>query len=364
MDKVHKKGYYPALTGMRAIAAYMVFLHHYNPFYPAVYGQSVFQFVNEFHVGVTLFFVLSGFLITFRYADSPHFSWKAYLLKRFARIYPIYLILMGSSFIISTCSESRGIAGDLMLSFFFNISLLKGFFADFIFTGIPQAWSLTVEECFYLLAPFIFLIIKWKRIYIALLPICFILMGILLVYLFSAADFYGFFGSLRFMFTYTFFGRCLEFFSGIALAMFIKNRKIAFNFSYFTYLGIANIFLIIYFISILKGDYAYGIFHPLGMILNTLFLPIFGICFLIYGLMHEKTLVSRILGNKMFITLGKSSYVFYLIHLGFISSWLQNFTTHFAILFFLVNIFSIVLYYLLEAPIRQWVLKKYSVSTY
>ena len=52
--------YFPALTGLRAIAAYMVFFHHFNFF--SQFGESLLsRMVNEFYAGVSVFFVLSGF---------------------------------------------------------------------------------------------------------------------------------------------------------------------------------------------------------------------------------------------------------------------------------------------------------------
>jgi len=85
--------YIPALTGVRAIAAFFVFFHHIN--------QGDFPFLirrtlNEFHMGVTMFFVLSGFLICMRYFDTCELSGKwfrKYIKNRIARIYPMYLIL-------------------------------------------------------------------------------------------------------------------------------------------------------------------------------------------------------------------------------------------------------------------------------
>ena len=51
--------YLPALTGVRAIAAFMVFFHHFNQ---ASFPYPIYRVLNEFHTGVTVFFVLSGFL--------------------------------------------------------------------------------------------------------------------------------------------------------------------------------------------------------------------------------------------------------------------------------------------------------------
>ena len=56
---------FPALTGIRAVAAFMVYIHHRNPFDEVFFGKKIHDFFGEFHVGVTIFFVLSGFLITY-----------------------------------------------------------------------------------------------------------------------------------------------------------------------------------------------------------------------------------------------------------------------------------------------------------
>ena len=64
------KEIFPSLTGIRAIAAYMVFIHHYNTFA----NKGLHDFFGEFHIGVTLFFVLSGFLIAHRYYNIEVFD--------------------------------------------------------------------------------------------------------------------------------------------------------------------------------------------------------------------------------------------------------------------------------------------------
>lgn len=55
--------YYPALTGLRALAAWLVFVFHFNPFGQ---GSAGWWLAEQFSSGVGLFFVLSGFLITSR----------------------------------------------------------------------------------------------------------------------------------------------------------------------------------------------------------------------------------------------------------------------------------------------------------
>ena len=163
--------YLPALTGIRAIAAYMVFLHHFNPFrsfvnFPNTLGYKLHSFCNELHIGVTIFFVLSGFLISLRYQGTVLFteSWLSrYALNRFARIFPMYALITGITFLILTIGADYDYMKQYsmfspfskIVTIILNFTLLKGFFANLKYTGIAQGWSLTVEECFYFTVPFV-----------------------------------------------------------------------------------------------------------------------------------------------------------------------------------------------------------------
>jgi len=146
------------LTSLRFIAALMVFLHHfYAPAYQlafqrnATFGEAI---IIEGHIGVTIFFVLSGFLITLRYfLESEPRSWtfREYIFRRIARIWPLYYFLL----IITLLLAHQPLLSSESLIYW---SLSQGFFMNYWSGGVPTAWSLTVEEAFYLLAPLIFVI--------------------------------------------------------------------------------------------------------------------------------------------------------------------------------------------------------------
>lgn len=87
------KPYFPALTGLRALAAWLIFFYHTNPLDQQGLPGRI---IAEFHVGVAVFFVLSGFLICLRYGSQLELSpqWLGnYVRHRFARIYPLYFFL-------------------------------------------------------------------------------------------------------------------------------------------------------------------------------------------------------------------------------------------------------------------------------
>jgi peptidoglycan/LPS O-acetylase OafA/YrhL len=354
-----KNQYFPALTGIRAIAAYMVYIVHTDPFSEAKFGQNVFDFFDEFHVGVTIFFVLSGFLITYNYFDQEKLNFRNYFTNRFARIYPMYFILTTATFLFFAFAKNQNSISDFWI-YFSNITFIRGFSEIYKFTGLGQGWTLTVEESFYLLAPFIFLLIKKHKIFGFLLPLFIFFNGIVLVHIFKNINFFGFMNNNQLMIELTFFGRCFEFFIGIALALFVKQNSKKINFKQFTYLGIIGICVSIYLISRLKGTTNSGMNTNLGLFINTIILPIIGIAPLFYGLITEKTFVSRILETKMFQLLGKSSYVFYLIHLSFIANFLHETISSYTINFVILNLLSIILYQFIEKPSNIYLKKLFA----
>jgi peptidoglycan/LPS O-acetylase OafA/YrhL len=348
-----KKDYFPALTGIRAIAAYMVYIHHFNPFKAPIFGQSVHDFFNEFHVGVTIFFVLSGFLITYQYFDTYNLNLKKYFVNRFSRIYPMYFILTTILFLLSINNQNIYI-------YILNITFIRGFFNDYKFTGIGQGWSLTVEEMFYFLAPLFFILIKRNRLMFLVLPMFFIGFGFVLVTIFSQFSLHSFMNSYSFMLDFTFFGRCIEFFTGIALALFVKKYSASLKTKYITHIGILYIFLCVLSLSNLKYQDHFGTDTSLGKVINTFFLPILGIAPLFWGLINEKTRISKILGSTIFSVLGKSSYVFYLIHMGFLANFLSVYLSHnYIVLFVSLNIVAVILYLYVEEPINIFLRKKF-----
>jgi peptidoglycan/LPS O-acetylase OafA/YrhL len=352
MNKVN----FPALTGIRALAAFMVYIHHYNPFSVAIFGQYCHDFFSEFHIGVTVFFVLSGFLICNRYYEEQNFSFKSYFIKRFARIYPMYFFLTTSTFVFFAIFHSQTNLIDLK-NYFFNISLLKGFSDDLKFTGIAQSWSLTVEEVFYFLAPIFFLLIKKNKLFLIITPLFFVGFGLLLVTIFNGIDCYGFMKSINFMLDFTFFGRVTEFFVGIALALLLKNNRFDLKFEGFTYFGFFGIILSICALVYLKVGTGFGVDTLSGKVINTFFLPVFGIAPLFLGLIKEKTILQKFFSTKIILLLGKSSYIFYLIHLGIFVTILNKISSNQEFIFIALNVISVVLYQYLESPLNKIIRK-------
>jgi peptidoglycan/LPS O-acetylase OafA/YrhL len=356
------KNYFNALTGVRAVAAYMVFLHHADQNNNLHLPFIMHKIFMEFHTGVTIFFVLSGFLITYRYYDNSVCGrpWlKQYFLNRAARIYPMYIILTLLTFFIYSL---QGQSTDPFI-LFANLSFLKGFFSDLKFSGIAQGWSLTVEECFYCIAPLIFFLYN-RKLKLFIMPFILLLSGFLLVAFFNGDSNNGFMHDNQFMLLYTFFGRCFEFFTGIYLAFYIKNytntvhkrkeTKTALGIIVSCLSILAMVFIAVNFkIKFSVNSYA-------GLFINNIILPI-AIAVFFAGLITENSFIKKILASATFQLLGKSSYIFYLIHMGVISAWFAGFIRYenswlnTCILFILLNIVSIILYKTIEEPANRFI---------
>ncbi|WP_027380846.1 acyltransferase family protein [Chryseobacterium daeguense] len=327
-----KENYIKSLTGLRTIAASMVFFHHFNPF-----GKEtiLYGIVNEFHIGVTIFFVLSGFLIGYRYGDKE-VNVKQYFINRFARIYPIFFIFTLLTFLVFPPSGLKEIA--------LNFTLLKGFSDEYKFTGIPQGWTLTVEECFYAFALVLIFLVKNKKILlIELIP--FVLLGVSLL-IFKDGDF------IR---NYTFLGRSFEFIAGFLLSYYIK--MINYKTVYLTYFGTFFIVISCVLLYVVKGDKEVGVLTLEGQIINNYFLPLFGIVPLIYGLIKEETFISRILSTGLFEKLGKSSYVFYIIHMGVVQDLITKKVHSFVLLYVIMLIISWLIFHYIEEPLNALIKK-------
>jgi peptidoglycan/LPS O-acetylase OafA/YrhL len=330
LSKSELKNYIPALTGVRALAAYLVFISHYAYVFDGGFPHFIRRFFLEFHIGVTIFFVLSGFLIAFRYFDTFQLTsdwFKQYLKNRVARIYPMYFILTAGAFIYYFFTRDPGIVGNFPNAvglFLMHITFVRGFFYDLNFTGIAQGWSLTVEECFYFSAPFVFFFTKrYKIFYLQILAITGF--GVLMVLIFRSINWYGFFGNFTFTMLYTYFGRCFEFFIGIQLAMFVRKKGLErVNKLPFTYIGFFMIFVCVAIMSRLAipMGWSAGLHNPLGIATNNYLLPV-AIATFFYGLITETSRLKNILANPFVELLGKSSYIFYLIHLGYMYAMLH-----------------------------------------
>jgi peptidoglycan/LPS O-acetylase OafA/YrhL len=165
------------IEGLRAVAAWSIVIFHVWVFTsPAVFEWNLgplTAFVSPLQSGVTLFFVLSGFLL-YRPVGAALLDGEkgpatlAYLRNRALRILPAYLVvLLIVGFVLR--SASLGVSGGSVLggpltgdkTLVLDVLLLQTYVPHAIWSGILPAWSLTVEVAFYVLLPLLALVGMW-----------------------------------------------------------------------------------------------------------------------------------------------------------------------------------------------------------
>ena len=346
---------FDALTGLRAIAAIMVFLYHNRKYWRGWLPDFVINNLNEYHCGVTLFFVLSGFLIAYTYQENPLQSRKEYvkyILIRFVRIFPVYLIILTLNYIDNGFPVFNNAV--------YNYTLLKGFSDKHNLDGIPQSWSLTVELSFYVFAPLVYQYLKTKFTNAVFFQLMLLLLTFIIGYSwhFINKNPGRWLYDWLFIFDSTFFGRFIEFFAGMLLAYFVKTEHSLLN-----KLPKKNLTLIsailalstVYCISLFEKDtYDQGILHIPGLLLRNGLLPMF-ISVLLYGLMTEKTWFSNLLSTRFAMLLGNASFIFYLVHIGYVNS--KFYKLHYINdrNFILLWLISIAGYLFIEKPIYNFI---------
>lgn len=159
-------GYIRQLDGLRAVAVILVILSHWFP--EGIAGKFGFG-----AIGVDIFFVLSGFLITriliverLKYELEPTVysrlkAIKNFIVRRSLRIFPIYYLLL-LLLVIFTKQFPNPVAQDWKWYFFYLQNIL--FFINDGWPGgkLSHLWSLAVEEQFYLFWPWLILFISQK----------------------------------------------------------------------------------------------------------------------------------------------------------------------------------------------------------
>lgn len=157
-----------SMEGLRGIAVFLVFWVHYSALVKPWVHDSVVPF-SEFilemgHLGVDLFFVLSGYLIYGSIISKSVFRPGAYLTRRIVRIYPTFIVVLVVYVLLSFLfpEESKfpdGLSAAIVY-FLQNLSLLQSLFD--IDPIITVAWSLSYEVFYYLVIPCMIFALRLK----------------------------------------------------------------------------------------------------------------------------------------------------------------------------------------------------------
>lgn len=151
-EQLHRA--YPGLNGLRAAGAIMVVATHSAFDTGRIMDGWTGAILARFNFGVTIFFVLSGFLLSRpfflrAFQERPAPSTAHYLWKRALRVLPLYWAVVLA--VMATEPDNRGVVSTTM--WVRNLTLTQLYWPDLLPTGLTQMWSLVTEVAFYVVLP-------------------------------------------------------------------------------------------------------------------------------------------------------------------------------------------------------------------
>lgn len=337
-----KPGHIKSLDGLRGIAVIIVLLAHSHH----VDGDNnIFQYFGRF--GVYLFYILSAYLLDsqiIHYLNSSKKRsnyWYNYALRRFLRIYPIYIIFLVTYYLLN-----RNYLGNFVKSI---DQIIDSFF---LLDGPGVFWSIPVEFKYYIISPFLMVffhsIFKWR-----LKPIIITIISIILI---------SFITELKIGLSwYSTLKSITPLFIGSFIAI-IESKDIKIKNRLFIKIEIASLIGII-----LCNPYSLAVFDIEPDIIHLIriyFFPFYlGVLF--YSSKHGS--IKSLMENKFLRFLGNISFSIYLSHM-IIALGLKKYgfgeILNFVFYPVLTIITSMISYIIIEYPLSKIKLKsKYSIGT-
>lgn len=350
------------LISLRFLAALMVVLLHSNASKIINSEQlSTYSLSN----GVSLFFILSGFILTYVYPQLNNKEILPFIKARFARVWPAHIASLLLLFIL--VPSYTNVIKDNFYIFFITVGMINSWVPilhNYSTFNIP-AWSLSTECFFYLCFPL--LLYKLNKNW-----------GLKLIITFTALlgmtqIFYQMHNAVSFDIFSTVYvhplSRIFEFTLGMCTGLIYMKFKHRVNWSFFQASMLETISLIsiiialkysLFFSTLWQGERLQGLSYWMSFAGSTcLLFP----CF-IFIIAFQKGLISRIIRLPIFILLGEISYSLYLLHYTFIIyfvahlHWFKHFNTYisYSIYWLALLITSYLVYRFIEIPSRRYII--------
>lgn len=176
-DAPQQGGIIPELDGLRAIAIGLVMLYHFWAYAGAsLVGNAVGAVAHVGWAGVDVFFALSGFLITGILArDRGHPQYyRRFYVRRALRIFPLYYAvialivahgLIRSSWGVGPSDPSLAVLHRVWVNVVYGTNFAVAHFGAWDHVPMDIAWSLAIEEQFYLVFPFVVMLVRPDRLW-------------------------------------------------------------------------------------------------------------------------------------------------------------------------------------------------------
>ena len=343
-----KLNYRADIDGLRAISVFAVIFYHANFF---VLDHELFQ--GGF-IGVDIFFVISGFLITsliLKEIYNNNFSITDFYTRRIRRIIPVlffvilfsipiaYIFLLPSSLV----DFFQSVLSTLIFSsnfYFHHTGLIYGG-PDSSLKPLLHTWSLSVEEQFYVIFPLILILLsKFLKNYIFHFFIIFFFIGFISTQIISTK-----FPLYNFYFINV---RIWELLAGSIVA-YLNINSIIYKNKITNYLPLLGLILILFSILYLRDEMSLPSIYSLPAVVGTCLIILFN---------NSENFITKVLSLKVFVFFGLISYSLYLWHFPLFAFYNyiffddESFIVKILIIFLSI-ILSILSYFFLEKPFRN-----------
>ncbi|MEQ1352565.1 MAG: acyltransferase, partial [Candidatus Acidiferrum sp.] len=351
----------PALTGIRFYAALAVFVSHVSLIPKMEELSAGYKVFDLGRLGVSFFFLLSGFILTFNYTDLFRREVSAnkytqFVWSRFSKIYPVYFVTMLMAIPIQIYSPNKPIDWRAVPIHTFLLQCWLPFSKPVFYNylNVPS-WSISCEWFFYLLAPVaMFCVLGTIRRRAVLLGITATYIAALGLFLWhtqsdsTSAYFLNWFAPTRFV----------DFLAGVFVArLFMAPRS-----DRLAALSVpAQIAGFAYLIAIiLWGDRLPWPFHS-----EAIYMP--GSALLVFGLAHSRGFFAAHLSHPWLRRLGLASFSFYMLHtpimralrgVYYFLGWETRTWTGFWLVtvaaFIVIQAAAFLMLYKFELPVQKW----------
>jgi peptidoglycan/LPS O-acetylase OafA/YrhL len=353
----------PALTGIRTLLAFNIVLFHFTPPHLGLLRP----FVENGFVFVNVFFLISGYILAYNYADrGATLVKREFWLARFSRLYPVYLLALVISFEMLKLEWTARSGTEFWKGLVLTPLLLQGWSPSLATFWNTVGWTLSSEVAFYAVFPWLILM-PWPRRPSRLILLLLVLWAIdilpaTLYLLFNPDNLsapvtrYTSTTLIRFL-KYTPIPYAATFMAGITLARLqlcvtiTERKRLAIAAAALTGLGL--------FFYLATPHLPYLLKH------GGLLLPLF-VC-LVFGLSGSHA-ISAVFAWRPLLLIGESSYCLYLLHFNvFLLIHNHHLTErlHVAALdpwisYAALVVVSLIVYRFIENPARKAILSRFS----
>jgi peptidoglycan/LPS O-acetylase OafA/YrhL len=337
-----------ALTGLRAFLAIWVVTRHLfhafdaGPFFDL--GMSVPLF-DKGYLGVDGFFILSGFILAYNYANDSNgrpFSYREFISARFARVYPVHFVCLFAAAAMILFKEHHlhkhiiGTDQTTWLGFAQNLVLLNAWSLKTITGWNDVAWSVSAEWFAYVFFPLFVLLAPARNRVMAMIALLLPIAALVLIE-WNAADHLSLPGGLSRLVP--------EFYAGVLLC---RIRRIGAFADLPMFTGTAAIALVL-----------------AGVFIGSDSLSVVGLGVLVFALSSRMDWIARPLSLAWVVYLGEVSYCLYMVQrfpleaLSFARKQIHfvgalPMPVQMLIFFAALLLSAMALHHVIENPVRGW----------